>query len=77
MKYNLLESSRIFHEKTTPLPGSLPYENRRPITVPAQLDHSQVKNLLLQKFPHVPLAHWQKTIAEKTLATKRDTRIIR
>jgi UPF0176 protein len=44
---------------TTPLPGSLPYENRRPMRVPQRYDGIPFIEFLDDCLPHVTRARWQ------------------
>ena len=43
---------------TTPLPGSQPYENRRPIKVPQRFDGFPFIEFLCSCLPHVPRDQW-------------------
>jgi UPF0176 protein len=43
---------------TNPLPGSLTYENRRPIRIPAHLDGAPILGVLESLFPHTSAGHW-------------------
>ena len=45
---------------TTPLPGSQPYDNFRPIKVPTSYDGRTLLECLSGLFGHVPLADWQR-----------------
>ena len=44
---------------TTPLPGSLPAENRRPVNVPAAFDGRMLLEALVDLFPQIPAAEWE------------------
>lgn len=44
---------------TQPLPGSVPWENRRPVSVPAALDGSTLLEVLVQSFPQVSAVEWE------------------
>jgi UPF0176 protein len=44
---------------TTPLPGSAPYENFRPITVPVDCDGLPLIEFLCRTLKHVPRADWE------------------
>ena len=44
---------------TTPLPGSLPAENRRPVNVPAAFDGRTLLETLVDLFPQIPAAEWE------------------
>lgn len=45
---------------TTPLPGSQPYENFRPVKVPALFDGKTLLDCVSGLFSHVPLEDWQR-----------------
>ena len=44
---------------TDPLPGSRPYENRRPIRVPQRFDGMTLLDFLAGCLPHIPRDQWQ------------------
>lgn len=44
---------------TRPLPGSLPYENRRPIRIPAHLEGASILTVLENLFPHSTAESWR------------------
>jgi RluA family pseudouridine synthase len=44
---------------TSPLPGSEPYDNQRPINVPAAYDRKSLLELLCGIFGHVPSEQWK------------------
>lgn len=50
-------------EVTTPLPGSRPYFNRRPLNVPARYDGWRLLDFLTDWHPHVDRKTWQQKIA--------------
>ena len=52
---------------TQPLPGSVPYDNFRPMTVPAACDGMTLMGFLNQCFAHVPVAAWDKMMADREL----------
>ena len=41
-----------------PLPGSVPYDNHRPFTVPGAQDQATLGAALAAAFPHLPETHW-------------------
>ena len=45
-------------EATSPLPGSVPYENRRPVNVPARCDGFPLLQMLETMHPHVQHEQW-------------------
>ena len=48
----------------TPLPGSIPYENRRPLNVPQRCDGFELFELLCTMHPHVKADDWKRWIGE-------------
>jgi UPF0176 protein len=46
-------------QATTPLPGSMPLENRRPVNFPATLQGRTMLEALIELFPQVPAAEWE------------------
>ncbi len=52
---------------TSPLPGSVPYENRRPIRIPGELDGRSLLEALETLFGHVPGGEWREIIREGRL----------
>ncbi|RYD48770.1 MAG: pseudouridine synthase, partial [Verrucomicrobiaceae bacterium] len=44
---------------TTPLPGSMPLENRRPVNIPASHDGHTLLEALVDLFPHIPEGEWE------------------
>jgi len=63
----LAERNRAFKDAATPLPGSQPYDNFRPMTVPESCDGLTVSEFLAACFPHVPPAEWAALIARGEL----------
>ena len=55
---------RAIRQVTTPLPGSEPYENWRPMTVPAAFDGATLWDFLTGCFPHVGEEGWR-TVVEQ------------
>ena len=43
----------------TPLPGSVPYANRRPVNVPAAHDGLLLLDMLTDRFPQIARAEWE------------------
>ena len=56
----------------TPLPGSVPYDNFRPMTVPASCDGLSVMDFLSRCFPHVPVGTWADMLARGELVGPHD-----
>lgn len=55
----LKERHEALCRAVTPLPGSEPYEQQRPIHVPADYDGSEILKLLTGLFPHVAREEWE------------------
>lgn len=47
------------HDAANPLPGSQPYENRRPVRIPAALDGLPLVDALSRVFPQVDADEWR------------------
>lgn len=43
----------------TPLPGSGPYENLRPVAIPAAAGPRRLLEILCDRFPQIPAAEWE------------------
>ncbi len=56
---------------TQPLPGSLPYENRRPLRIPGEQDGRPVLEILAALFPHVAEKEWRARMAAGLLLDGR------
>lgn len=56
------ERHAAIRRATTPLPGSAPYDNERPLRVPEAFDGFTMLNFLSQIFSHVPRDEWQRLI---------------
>ena len=50
-------------EVANPLPGSAPYENRRPFVVPARCDGWKLIDVVKDLYPYVPENHWREAAA--------------
>lgn len=51
----------------TPLPGSIPYVNRRPLTVAGRYDGWTLEAWLADRHPHIARAVWAASVAERRL----------
>jgi len=58
MRENIDARHAAIHRATTPLPGSVPYENRRPLNVPAEFDGHALIAFLCAIFPHIEREEW-------------------
>jgi UPF0176 protein len=59
----LAERRQAIVAATTPLPGSEPYDNYRPIDVPATAEGRALLDFLTATFRHLPAAHWHDLFA--------------
>ncbi|HEY4263471.1 MAG TPA: sulfurtransferase [Schlesneria sp.] len=57
---SLARHQRAIREITNPLPGSKPYDNFRPVTVPPYFNGRTLLDCLSGLFEHVPLSEWQR-----------------
>ncbi len=55
----LLARQAALRQLADPLPGSIPYDNYRPLTVPTVCDGFTLIQVLTHVFPHVPADDWQ------------------
>lgn len=55
----LLARQAALRSLADPLPGSVPYDNFRPLTVPVACDGFPLIQVLTHIFPHVPADDWQ------------------
>jgi RluA family pseudouridine synthase len=59
MAANIAERHESIRRFTTPLPGSEPYENRRPLNVPAEYAGRTLIDFLCGIFPHFTREEWR------------------
>lgn len=64
----IAEREEALRRAATPLPGSVPWTNRRPVRVPAESDGRTLLEMLSGLFPHVPKARWR-ALLEQGLIT--------
>ena len=53
----------------TPLPGSIAYDNFRPITIPLEMDGTTLGETLEAIFPHTPSSEWHELFASGLILT--------
>ena len=56
---------RMIRQLTTPLPGSIPYDNHRPIKVPAAHDGVSLLAFLSAAFPHISFEEWRDAMSSE------------
>ena len=61
------ERNAAIRQVTTPLPGSQPYENQRPLNVPAEFDGQTLLDFLSGILGHVPQEEWRRTCEDGRL----------
>jgi UPF0176 protein len=64
MAANIAARHETIRRRTTPLPGSAPYENRRPLNVPAQYAGHALLDFLCGIFPHFTREEWRQRCDE-------------
>lgn len=67
MAGRLAARQEMFLAAASPLPGSVAYDNFRPMTVPASCDGVTAMEFLVRCFPHVPAAEWEAMMARGEL----------
>ena len=58
MQQNIAKRHATIHAATHPLPGCAPYENRRPLNIPADFGGHTLIDFLSAVFPHIDRAEW-------------------
>jgi len=56
----IAQRNAAIRDACTPLPGSVPYDNARPIRIPERLDGQKLMDVVLDLFPHFDREYWQK-----------------
>lgn len=59
---------------TSPLPGSIPYENQRPLNVSAEFDGQTVLDFLCGILGHIPREDWERACQEERIRLKQRSR---
>jgi RluA family pseudouridine synthase len=67
MQRTIAERERAIVRITTPLPGSEPYDNNRPINISARHDGKTLLDTLCSVFPQLPPDHWHERLAQGLL----------
>jgi UPF0176 protein len=58
MAESIVERETAIRLATTPLPGSMPYENLRPVSIPVKYDGKPLLEVLVSIFSHMPQSRW-------------------
>lgn len=66
----LQERKRALAEIVTPLPGSQPYFNRRPLNVPQRFDGFGLLDFLCEWHPQIPRDEWQQKISASEIVPR-------
>ena len=67
MAENIAQRHAAIARATTPMPGSVPYDNFKPVNVPENGDHKTLLEVLCQICPHVPASYWEQECARGLL----------
>lgn len=62
MAENIAQHQAAIRKYTTPLPGSQPYLNERPLNIPAEYDGTPLLDVLCGIFPHVSEDEWSEIV---------------
>src|SRR5207248_1832292 len=62
MALNIAKRQEAIRRATTPLPGSVAYDNFRPVTVPKECDGFTLIEFLCATLRHVPRAEWERLV---------------
>lgn len=66
----LVERQAVLRSVTSPLPGSVPYENVRPLSVPLRLDGRELLDFLDAMQTHLSRADWERACEEGRLVCR-------
>ncbi|MDB6124868.1 MAG: rluA [Pedosphaera sp.] len=64
---NLAQRQEAIRSVVTPLPGSQPYDNFRPINVPSHCEGMPLLDFLNNILPHIPREEWVRLVAQRLL----------
>ena len=67
MKIRISNREEAIRKATSPLPGSTPCDNFRPIVIPPECDGMKVLEAIASIFSHTPTANWQKVFENSCL----------
>ena len=63
MAENIAQRHAAIRKATTPLPGSIPYDNYRPVSVPPDCDGRTVLDFLCSILHHIPREEWLNSLS--------------
>ena len=72
MAEKMREHQAAIHRVCEPLPGSVPYENRRHVNIPAEHEGRTILEVLVDLFPHVSHEEWEARLASGRFRTPSD-----
>jgi RluA family pseudouridine synthase len=67
MERTLATRELAIRQVTSPLPGSVPYDNDRPLKISAKHDGLQLHQALSAIFPHLTPEHWQERFDQRLI----------
>lgn len=71
----IAEREEALRLAATPLPGSVPWTNRRPVRVPGEYDGSSLVEMLSGLFPHAPETRWR-SLCEEGMFADADGQVV-
>jgi UPF0176 protein len=71
MAMRIASREEAIRQTTTPLPGSAPCDNFRPIVIPPEYDGERILEVLAGIFSHTPRADWEQIFQEGYLLDSR------
>ena len=66
---NLVQRHAAIRQAVTPLPGSVPYDQTRPLNVPEACDNGTILDCLCHVMPHIPREQWLAVCEEGRIVT--------
>ena len=66
---NLAQRHATIRHAVTPLPGSVPYDQTRPLNVPEACDQTTILDCLCHVMPHIPREQWLEVCEEGRIVT--------
>ncbi len=73
MQENLATRHEAIRAATHPLPGCTPYENRRPLNIPAEFEGRTLLDFLGEIFPHIAREEWLHRCEKKRFINSEGT----
>ncbi len=76
MAENIARRHALIARATSPLPGSVPYDNFKPVNVPENCDQKTLGAVLQQICPHVPTSYWEQESARGLLLDAKQSPVV-